>query len=540
MALIGGSYRAGHDRHLPVGQGPGPLQFVGDEQHRPSLSGAAPQQPVEEVAAGGVEAGMGFVEQQEPGTAGQRHGQASPALLAGRKAAEGHAGQPGEAELLQDGVGVGRAAAAGPDPEAHVLPHGQVVVGARGVADEGQLGAEGAPVDCEVVTEHDGACRRPAAGGRPGGAGASSCRRRWGPATSTTSPSATSKSTPASAGYRPSRQTAERRWTADGLRFVSIGRGACRVAATQCTEDDPYPWVVDRLRSALSALGALLTAAGVLILLFVAYQLWGTGLYTSRQQGRLESQFKAQLEASATTSTTVNPANLPPGPPTGEFVAHIRIPKLGIDQYVVQGVGLADLRKGPGHYPETPLPGEKGNAAIAGHRTTYGAPFNRLGELVDGDELLVTSLKGSFTYKVARVHVVKPSQVEVLNPTSTPTLTLTTCHPKYSAKERLIVVADLAPGQTVTAATPPPAPAPGEKEQALPGDGLGGDAGLASDRSKVSTIAWGVFTAAIGLGWWLTIRRRRHWLSYAGGVLPFFVSLFFFYAHLELLLPANF
>ena len=104
----------------------------------------------------------------------------------------------------------------------------------------------------------------------------------------------------------------------------------------------------------------------------------------------------------------------------------------------------------------------------------------------------------------------------------------------------LIVVADLAPGQTVTAATPPPAPAPGEKEQALPGDGLGGDAGLASDRSKVSTIAWGVFTAAIGLGWWLTIRRRRHWLSYAGGVLPFFVSLFFFYAHLELLLPANF
>jgi sortase A len=291
----------------------------------------------------------------------------------------------------------------------------------------------------------------------------------------------------------------------------------------------------------LSALGAILTGAGVLILLFVGYQLWGTGLYTSRQQGQLESEFKAKLQADAsTTSTTVNPANLPPAPPTGEFVAHLRIPKLGLDQYVVQGVGLGDLRKGPGHYPETPLPGEQGNAAIAGHRTTYGAPFNRLGELVDGDELQVTTLKGNYTYKVARVHVVKPSQVEVLNPTPSPTLTLTTCHPKYSAKERLIVVASLAPGQTATAATPPPTPDPADKEQAIPGDDALADAGLASDRSKVTTILWGLLTAAIGIGWWVAVRRRRDWLAYVGGVMPFLVSLFFFYAHLELLLPANF
>jgi sortase A len=299
--------------------------------------------------------------------------------------------------------------------------------------------------------------------------------------------------------------------------------------------------VVDRLRSLLSALGAILTGAGVLILLFVGYQLWGTGLYTSRQQGQLESKFKAQLEADAsTTSTTLNPVNLPPAPPTGEFVAHLKIPKIGLDQYVVQGVGLGDLRKGPGHYPETPLPGEQGNAAIAGHRTTYGAPFNRLGELVDGDELQVTTLKGNFTYKVARVHVVKPSQVEVLNPTPAPTLTLTTCHPKYSAKERLIVVASLAPGQTATAATPPPTPDPADKEKAIPGDDALADAGLASDRSKVTTILWGLVTAAIGIGWWVAVRRRRDWLAYVGGVMPFLVSLFFFYAHLELLLPANF
>jgi sortase A len=294
----------------------------------------------------------------------------------------------------------------------------------------------------------------------------------------------------------------------------------------------------------LSGLGAVLTGAGVLILLFVAYQLWGTGLYTSRQQGSLRSEFNDKLKAAAaapsTTSTTVDPANLPPPPPSGESVATIRIPKIGVDKLVVQGVGLADLRKAPGHYPETPMPGEQGNAAIAGHRTTYGAPFNRLDELAPGDEILVTTLKGSFTYTVTGSKVVKPSQVEVLNATPSPTLTLTTCNPKYSAKERLIVSASLAPGQKATAPTPTATTAPGP--QAIPGEevAVGDTAGLASDRSKTSTFLWGLLTAAIGIGWFVAIRKRRHWISYAGGVVPFFVSLFFFYAHLELLLPANF
>ncbi|HVW34271.1 MAG TPA: class E sortase [Acidimicrobiia bacterium] len=300
---------------------------------------------------------------------------------------------------------------------------------------------------------------------------------------------------------------------------------------------------MDRLRSALSALGAVLTGAGVLILLFVAYQLWGTGLYTSRQQDSLKSQFKqkAHVEqpASSTTSTTLDPLHLPPPPPTGEAVANIRIPKIGVDKYVVQGVGVADLRKGPGHYPQTPLPGEQGNAAIAGHRTTYGAPFNRLDELAPGDEILVTTVKGSFRYTVATSHVVKPDQTEVLDPTPTPTLTLTTCNPKYSASQRLIVVANLAPGQTAGPATPPPPSAQNGKDTGLAGEGLD-DAGLASGKSKIPTILWGTVTFLIGLGWWLVIRKRRHWTSYLGGVVPFLVALFFFYAHLELLLPTNF
>lgn len=296
---------------------------------------------------------------------------------------------------------------------------------------------------------------------------------------------------------------------------------------------------MDRFRAFLSATGAVLTSTGILILLFVAYQLWGTGLYTAQAQGDLKSDFRKRLDAvpgppapTETTTTTV----APPPPPTGDEVAIIRIPKIDVDHAVVQGVSLADLRRGPGHYPSTPLPGETGNAGIAGHRTTYGGPFNRLDELAAGDEVLVTTLRGSYRYLVKELKVVKPSQVEVLDPTPEPTLTLTTCNPKYSAKERLIIVSTLAPGETAAPATPP-----------LPGEDKGdeapaelADAGLASGHPKGKTIMWGIITTLVGALWWLAVRRRRRWTSYVGGVVPFLIVLFFFYANLELLLPANF
>jgi sortase A len=221
-------------------------------------------------------------------------------------------------------------------------------------------------------------------------------------------------------------------------------------------------------------------------------------------------------------------------------VAVIRIPKIGVDQAVLPDVGVADLRKGPGHYPQTPLPGEPGNAAIAGHRTTYGAPFNRLDELVAGDDIEVTTLAGSFLYRVTEMKVVSPKQVSVLDPTPEPNLTLTTCNPKYSAAQRLVVVSRLAPGEK--AARPAPVSAttttvpPGAKKKVS----TLADAGLASDRSKVSTMWWGLGTTLVGVAWWLAVRRRRHWTTYAAGALPFLVALFFFYAHLERLLPANY
>jgi sortase A len=299
---------------------------------------------------------------------------------------------------------------------------------------------------------------------------------------------------------------------------------------------------VDRLRSALSTLGAVLTASGVLILLFVAYQLWGTGIYAARAQDDLRDDFAEQLaQAGSSTTTTAGgsptPTTAPPGPLAGGAIAEIRIEKIGMNVPVVEGVGVAELRKAPGHYPSTPLPGELGNAAIAGHRTTYGAPFNRLGEVLPGDLIQVRTLRGEFTYRAEAQRVVKPSQVEVLDPTPDARLTLTTCHPKYSAKERLIVTAVLVPNQSGPAPTPPvarPAGQETERPTSL------ADASLASSRSKWVTAGWGMFTALIGGLWYFGIRRWRRWYSYAGGLVPFLLVLFVFYAHLERLLPANF
>lgn len=174
-------------------------------------------------------------------------------------------------------------------------------------------------------------------------------------------------------------------------------------------------------------------SAGVLILLFVAYQLWGTGLAEARYQRRLTREFERSLaqptptttSAPTTTSPTAPGATTvpttvpqatqaPPPPPVGNAVAILKIPRLGVEKAVVQGVSLGLLKRGPGHYPSTPMPGQPGNAAIAGHRTTYGAPFYRLNELNPGDAILVTTHQGRFRYEVSEKRVVRPNETTVL------------------------------------------------------------------------------------------------------------------------------
>jgi len=125
----------------------------------------------------------------------------------------------------------------------------------------------------------------------------------------------------------------------------------------------------------------------------------------------------------------------------------IRIPSIGVDQAIVRGVGRADLRQGPGHYPGTALPGTRGNTVISGHRTTYTRPFHDLDRLDIGDAIWVDTAEGSFKYIVEESFVVDPTNVEPLRGSDRAILTLTTCNPKGSAAQRLVVVAALARGQ---------------------------------------------------------------------------------------------
>jgi sortase A len=192
---------------------------------------------------------------------------------------------------------------------------------------------------------------------------------------------------------------------------------------------------------------------GAIILLFVAWQLWGTALAQHHAQGLLKEQFQASVRADHTArvggatkllsaSATVSQA------PEGSVVGHLQIPAIGVDQYVVSGTATEDLSKGPGHYIGTAMPGQAGNVAIAGHRTTDGAPFNQLGHMKVGDKIELTSVSGQLlTYVVSQVPVaVSPSEVSVLSDFGDNRVTLTTCNPEYSAAQRLIVVGKLVKG----------------------------------------------------------------------------------------------
>jgi sortase A len=184
---------------------------------------------------------------------------------------------------------------------------------------------------------------------------------------------------------------------------------------------------------ALRMVGRVFVGVGTFILLFVGYQLVGTNLVTNNEQRTLAAELESQWTSAVVEET----------PNLGDGVALIKIPKIGLDRVVVEGVGVEDLKKGPGHYPGTAWPGQLGNVVISGHRTTYGAPFNRLDELAVGDEIVVYDRTGPFKYRVSEKKVVLPTAVEVLDDTSDARLTLTTCHPKFSARERLIIVAQL-------------------------------------------------------------------------------------------------
>lgn len=258
-------------------------------------------------------------------------------------------------------------------------------------------------------------------------------------------------------------------------------------------------------RRLLAGLGRTLITTGVLLLLFVAYQLWGTGIAEARDQRKGLTTFEAQLAEIGVTPlagdgtpspddpafdpdpstvavpdvtepivtmtiaaqdplapATVAPSSTAPvattstlprvragrsqmrKPAAGKTLGLLVVPRINVRKVVVEGSDKESLKAGPGHYASTPFPGQPGNAAIACHRTTYGAPCFNLDLLRNGDPIFVQTLQGSFRYEVERTWKVSPKDTTVLAPTpGQNVLTLTTCDPKYSAARRLIVRARL-------------------------------------------------------------------------------------------------
>lgn len=280
------------------------------------------------------------------------------------------------------------------------------------------------------------------------------------------------------------------------------------------------------VRRGTREIGLALITLGVIVLAFVGYQLFGTTLTEQHNQSRLKSNF----EQAPPGSLSASGAALGPSAPTGTALDHLVIPKIGVDKYVVQGVAEADLVNGPGHYPETVLPGQNGNAAIAGHRTTYGAPFFRLDELHPGDVIEITARGGKqFRYQVSESKVVSPDDVAVLNPTPDPELTLTTCNPRFSATTRLIVVAKLVGN---------PVAGPSLVANVAPAGALGGG----NHAAYPPAVAYGALVAALWIATRLAINRTRRWKrlgAYVAGIGVCCIPLWFCFENVVRLLPSS-
>ena len=253
----------------------------------------------------------------------------------------------------------------------------------------------------------------------------------------------------------------------------------------------------DLIRTAIRGVGQTLITVGLVALLFVVYELWVTDVLASRQQDQLTQQIQDEW---ADDPTVAAPEAAPPAAPSqapehvpapievslGQPFALLHIPRLGPDwsRVVVEGAAETQLAQGPGHYIGTALPGEQGNFAVAGHRVGRGSPFLDLDRMQPGDPIVVETSDSWFVYRVLGdpatgdyetdpsgipgQHIVRPTDVEVIAPTpggaeSDPAtgayLTLTTCHPKYSAQQRLIIHARLDGAPLSKAAAPDGPPA---------------------------------------------------------------------------------
>jgi sortase A len=211
----------------------------------------------------------------------------------------------------------------------------------------------------------------------------------------------------------------------------------------------------------LRGLSNVLIFAGLLLLLDVgATLLWQepvSALYAKLRQNQLEDDLAA-LERRGPTVAELQALrhirldderlaflarSLKRRTHAGDALGRVRIPAVGVNAVMVEGTGTTDLREGPGHYPNTPLPGLPGTVAVAGHRTTYGAPFRNLDRVRRGDRIVVEMPYARFVYSFERQEIVNPDAIEVIRRVHHDRLVLSACHPKYSAAKRIIVFARL-------------------------------------------------------------------------------------------------
>ncbi len=216
-----------------------------------------------------------------------------------------------------------------------------------------------------------------------------------------------------------------------------------------------------RSRRALRTVSTLLIAVGAFLLVDATVTLlWQepfSAIYAHQRQGQLQHRLDefdrlppSPVEAQALKSLP-DPArrvafaarSFDRRTGEGDPLGKLQIPRIGVSAVVVDGTGTADLRQGPGHYPGTPLPGERGTVGIAGHRTTYGAWFRKINQLKPNDPITITMPYGRFTYRVERTRIVPPTAVWVTQRVSYDRLILSACHPLYSAAKRIVVFARL-------------------------------------------------------------------------------------------------
>lgn len=229
--------------------------------------------------------------------------------------------------------------------------------------------------------------------------------------------------------------------------------------APETAQEAPPPPRGGGLRGALRALSTVMIVAGVLLLadagLTVTWQEPLSAIYGKLQQDTLSGRLDTLAARPPTVIEQRALAALPDDrariafaaralnrrAKDGEPIGRIRIPKIGVSKVIVAGTGTEDLRKGPGHYPATPLPGAPGTVGIAGHRTTYGAPFRHVDKLRGGDRIVVEMPYAKVTYRVERLRIVPPSATWVTDRRAYDRLVLTACHPLYSAAKRIVVFA---------------------------------------------------------------------------------------------------